>query len=212
MHVRSAPLSLALVAIVALASSCRQPRVASYRVPHEQPDPLPPILTGAAPSGAAPGGAMAGTAVPTAEGPGLTWTAPADWKERPPTAMRKGSYAVPGDKGAEADFSITAFPGDVGGELANFNRWRGQLGLDPLDQPQVDPLIARLNQNGLSFAVAEFVNRKEEKPRRIIGAIVPYAGATWFFKLIGPEELVAREKPEFFALLQTVKPAVAPTP
>ena len=30
---------------------------------------------------------------------------------------------------------------------------------------------------------------------RMLGAIVPRAGETWFFKLTGPDALVAREKP-----------------
>ena len=42
--------------------------------------------------------------------------------------------------------------------------------------------------------------------KRILGAMVPYAGATWFFKLIGPEALVAKEKATFMAFLDTVKP------
>lgn len=67
--------------------------------------------------------------------------------------------------------------------------------------------MTRLDQNDLHFAVAEFVNHKGAKPTRIVGALVPYAGATWFFKLMGPEALVAREKPAFFAFLHSVKPA-----
>jgi len=64
---------------------------------------------------------MASTPVTTASGPGLTWTAPAHWKAKPGSAMRKGSYAIAGD-GGEADLAITAFPGDVGGDLAAISR------------------------------------------------------------------------------------------
>jgi hypothetical protein len=202
---------LNLVAAV-LLFGCRDAKVASYRVPAEKPEPLPPILTGAvdsAASASAPAGAsssMANTAVPTATGESLTWTAPETWKAKPASAMRKGSYAVTGD-GGEADLSITAFPGDVGGELANFNRWRNQLELPPLNENEMAEVVTRLDQNELHLAVVEFVNHKGAKPQRIVGALVPYAGATWFFKLMGPEALVAREKPTFFAFLQTVKPA-----
>lgn len=205
MHFRFAPW---LAATVALLASCRDAKIAAYRVPSEKPDPLPPVLTGgaaAAPASPASDGGMAGANVRTAEGPALTWTAPEHWKAKPASAMRKGSYRVPGE-GIEADCSVTAFPGDVGGELANFNRWRNQLGLPPLPQADMDAVIARLEQNGLKFAVVEFVNRGADQPQRLVGALVPHEGATWFFKLVGPEELVAREKPAFFAFLQTVKP------
>ena len=52
------------------------------------------------------------------------------------SAMRRGSYSITDDRNNEADLSITAFPGDVGGELANVNRWRGQVGLEPLSEEQ----------------------------------------------------------------------------
>ncbi len=203
--------ALSILALL-LVTGCREAKITSYQVPSEKPEPLPPILTGvvAPPSqGAAAGTTMASTAVPTATGDSLTWTAPEHWKAKPTSAMRKGSYAIPGDSGADADLSITAFPGDVGGEAANFNRWRGQLELPPLNEKELAEVVTHLEQNGLTFSVAEFVNHKGDKPQRIIGALVPYNGATWFFKLMGPEALVAREKPAFFAFLQTVK---APTP
>src|SRR5262249_22321427 len=111
-------LALALLACSLLLAACRKAEVTAYRVPKEK-EPPPPT---AAP---APDNAMAATAVPTADGPALTWTAPATWKPKAASAMRKGSYAVPGDGGVEADMSITSFGGAVGGELANLNRWRG---------------------------------------------------------------------------------------
>jgi hypothetical protein len=203
--------ALLLVAPLVLLMACRDPKITSYRVPKEKPEALPPILTGQLPSGDASGtgasGDMAASAVPTATGESLSWNAPEHWKTKPASAMRKGSYAVPGENGAEADFSITAFPGDVGGELANVNRWRGQLELSPLKETDLPEATTRLEQNGLNFVVVEFANYRLAKPQRIIGALVPFDGATWFFKLMGPEMLVAREKPTFFAFLQTVKPA-----
>lgn len=199
-----------LVVVAALLPACRDAKIASYRVPKEQPEPLPPILTGempAAPSGAGAGSAMAKTAVPTAAGEGLTWTAPAHWKTKPASAMRKGSYAVVGENGAEADLSITAFPGDVGGELANLNRWRGQLSLPPIAEPDLGSATEHLHVNGLHVTVVDFANTESDKPQRILGALVPFEDATWFFKLMGPDALVAAEKPAFLAFLQTVKPA-----
>lgn len=206
MRLRLAPL---LLASLALLAACRDAKVASYRVPKEQPEPLPPILTGEVPAASGAGAAMASTAVPTAAGTGLTWTAPDHWKPKPASAMRKGSYAVPGTGGADADLSITAFPGDVGGELANINRWRGQLELPPLAEADLAAAVTRLDQNGLSFVVVDFANPQSAKSQRIVGALVPFDGATWFFKLMGPDALVAREKPVFLAFLQTVRPPAA---
>ncbi|MDB6170079.1 MAG: hypothetical protein JWM88_2943 [Verrucomicrobia bacterium] len=198
----------ALLATLALLSGCREEKVSYYRIPKEKPEELPSAPAGG--SAPSPGAAMAGTAVPTASGSDLTWTAPSTWKAKPAGAMRKGSFAIAGDNGAEADLSITAFPGDVGGELANLNRWRGQIQLGALQESELAGATRRLAQNGLTFVIVDFASTSSAKPQRILGAIVPYNGATWFFKLMGPDALVAREKPAFLSFLETVRPPAAP--
>ncbi|HND63170.1 MAG TPA: hypothetical protein PLB90_16950 [Opitutaceae bacterium] len=188
---------LAGTALVLLAG-CRDAKVAHYRVPHENVDEAPP----------APAADMAATAVPTAAGDGLKWTVPGHWRAKPAGAMRKASYAVPGD-GGEGDFSVTAFPGDVGGELANLNRWRSQIHLPPLASADVAQAVTRFDAHGLKFTVAEFANTDGPAAVRVLGAIVPVGDATWFFKLSGPDALVSREKEAFLAFLHTVE---APAP
>ena len=153
---------------------------------------------------------MANTAVATASGPGLAWTAPAHWKNKPGSAMRKGSYAVTAEGiTGEADLSITAFPGDVGGDLANLNRWRGQINLPPITQAQFESATQHLDRNGLHMTVVDIAGTGPDA-KRILGAMVPHEGSTWFFKLLGPDALVAKEKSAFIAFLDTVK-AAAPT-
>ena len=97
------------------------------------------------------------------------------------------------------DLSITAFPGDVGGNLANVNRWRGQLQLPPV--ADLTDIVQPLEANGLNMLIFDAANGGS----RILGAIVPRPGETWFFKLTGPDALVAREKPAFLDFLRTVK-------
>ena len=136
----SVPLMTAVLGLGLLAA-CRDAKVKHYRVERE-PEPALPGGAEAMSGGAAPagGGAMAGTPVATAQGSQLTWTVPGDWKDKPGSAMRKGSYAVPGP-GGEADLAITAFPGDVGGDLANVNRWRGQLALPPIEAGELEAAL-----------------------------------------------------------------------
>ena len=216
-------LALLLLASLTLLTACREAKVTSYRVPKEKPEELPPGMAAAStnagtvptPGSAAPaapsvpGSDMANTAVPTANGSDLSWTAPADWKPKAPGAMRKGSFTVPGAAG-DADLSITAFPGDVGGELANLNRWRGQIQLASLTEGDLAGVTTRLDQNGLTFVVVDFVSPSTNKPARIVGAIVPVNGATWFFKLMGPDATVAAAKPAFFEFLKTIRTPAIP--
>ncbi len=198
---------------VLLLTACGDDDIVAYRVPKSQ-DPAPPATAAAAsphaspvavPGSAADGAKPADTTVATATGAALTWTAPSHWQPKAGSAMRKGSYAIVGDGGATADLAITAFPGDVGGEAANVNRWRGQLGLAPLAEAQLSGAVLRLEANGLKLAVVDVSGSANGAATRLLGAMVPFGGATWFFKLVGPEAVVANERPAFLEFLKTVR-------
>jgi hypothetical protein len=144
---------------------------------------------------------------PTGAGgaPSLHWQPAPEWSARPGSAMRKGSYAVGKGEGA-ADLSVTAFPGDVGGLAANVNRWRGQLGLPPLEGDALAAGITTLESNGLHFTLVDFAGVAAGSRQRILAALTSWQGATWFFKLMGPEGAVEDDKPAFLAFLRTVGP------
>lgn len=223
---RSAFVTLAGLAALALAG-CQKDDIASYRVPKEKeaerkmpndaahagvtpgqgsaPTAAP---TSPAPAAAAPGSnSMASTPVATASGSGLTWKGPSHWQEKPASGMRKGTFTLTGE-GATAELSITAFPGDVGGEVANVNRWRGQVQLAPQSPSEVEAAIQRIDANGLKIGVVDMTGTGSDgKPSRTIGAMVPHGGATWFFKLSGPAPLLEKEKAAFFDYVKTIKPA-----
>ncbi|MGH7996051.1 MAG: hypothetical protein ACREFX_06850, partial [Opitutaceae bacterium] len=175
-------------------------QVVSYRIPKEPDDAASAMPPGAAPM--AGGGPMSGP-VPTASGPGLVWTAPAAWKAYPPQPERKANYRVGSDGAGE--LSITAFPGSVGGELANVNRWRGQAGLPPVADGGLASAVTRIEADGLRITVVD----ADGPDSHLLGAIVPLGDSTWFFKLTGPSALVAREKAAFLDFLKTVQPAVS---
>lgn len=197
------------LAVTLLLAGCGKPDTASYRIPKEKDAELPASMTRPAATTAAPDGPMASTAVPTAGGPGLTWSAPDAWRAKPVGAMRKGSFTVPGEAGTTGDLSITAFPGAVGGELANINRWRGQIALPPIAEGDLAAATFRFTANGLAFTVVDLAGADPANPQRILGGMTPYQDTMWFFKLTGPDALVARAKPAFLDFLQTVK---TPTP
>lgn len=207
---RLATFTLVIIALV--SAGCRDREITSYKAPKEAPPPaqpaaattsgnLPPDHPPIGGSAAAPAGTdMASTAVPTASGSALTWTAPAGWTPKALGSMRKGSFSIKGD-GVEADLSITAFPGATGGLEANLNRWRGQLGLAPASAEEVTKAVEKFEANGLQFIVVDYVGNGS----RLLGAVVPYGGNSWFFKLTGPDALVAGQKAAYLEFLRTVK-------
>ncbi len=197
---RHSRLSL-LLALPLLLGACRDSQVAVYSIPKENDVALPAAATAAPHPGMAGADNMAGTAVAKADGPGLTWTAPSHWQNKGASGVRKATFVV----GEGAELAVTAFPGDVGGELANLNRWRGQLQLAPIAEAELPAAVQRLTVGDLTVGVVDLLGGTTDKPARMLGAFVPAGGATWFFKLIGPDAVVAKEKPAFLALLQTLK-------
>ncbi len=143
-----------------------------------------------------------GGSLKAAEGSLLLWHAPGPWVVKPATSMRKGSYGL-GPDGA-VDLSVTAFPGDVGGPLANVNRWLGQVGLPPVDEASMGDFTSHMQANGLTFFVVDTGSKDAAHPQRIVAGVVFWQGNSWFFKMTGPSELVAKEKPGFLEFLQTV--------
>src|SRR5438477_2240523 len=73
----------------------------------------------------------------TTSAPPIKWTMPEDWTEVPPSSMRYASFSAPADEGGKIDISIVTFPGDGGSDADNVNRWRGQMGLAPVDDNAV---------------------------------------------------------------------------
>ncbi len=214
-----------------LAGACRDPKVAAYQVPKEaasdQPaataaaevtaDAKPSAMAAAASAmpAAMPGGmpgAQSATdphALATAQGNALSWSAPASWEKKNASTMRKATYAI-GAPDSAAELAISAYPGDVGGEVGNVNRWRGQIGLDPLSDAEATAAIVRIEANGLKIGYVDIANPAAGE--RMIGVWVPFEGATWFFKLMGTDAALGREKPGFLEFLKTIKPAAGNTP
>jgi hypothetical protein len=196
------PRLLLLCAAAALLASCRDESISTYRVPKDAPSPVVPAPATAATSD-------------------ITWILPAGWTTQPdPSGMRKGSFLVSGADGAKADsvggakadMSVTAFPGDVGGDLANVNRWRGQVGLAPIDDAALAQAVQTIDAPAGKFSFIELSGTASgaQKPERLLGAWLQQPDRRWFFKLKGDDALVTAQHDAFFAFLKSVSFAAAP--
>jgi hypothetical protein len=123
------------------------------------------------------------------------WKIPAGWKTQPPGQMVLAAYQAAKD-GATADITVTAFPGDVGGLLANVNRWRGQVGLAPLQAGDLAKEVKTIElASGAKASVVDVsgTNPRSGKAARLYGLIVPRGDKTWFYKMLGASDVVAAE-------------------
>ena len=135
----------------------------------------------------------------------LTWTAPAHWKTKTASAMRRASFGVPMADGTEADLSISVLGGAAGGLPANVNRWRAQLGLPELGAADVARGAETILAGGITFTLFDLAGKVNSAEVRMLSAVAEFEGQTWFFKLMGHDHCVGVEKPAFVAFLRSVK-------
>lgn len=147
----------------------------------------------------------AGGGAPAASTSGIefTWALPEGWQELDPSSLRNANFRVAGDPNSEC--YLTLLPGGAGGVVANVNRWRGQLGLEPLSEQQIQALPRKILLRG----EAVFVDMQgdfrgmgtEAKPDyRMAGLILEAPSATVFLKMVGPSAVVGGEIQSFLDL------------
>jgi len=142
-----------------------------------------------------------------------TWTVPADWKEGQLAQFLVAKFII-GNGDATAAVNVSSLAGDGGGELANLNRWRGQLGLEPMtteiSPPRIGPPGASVQATGVLTVDYTGTDARTGKPARLVGSIVPQNGQTWFYKLMGDPAVVDAQKEAFIQFVQSAKYPVAP--
>jgi hypothetical protein len=135
------------------------------------------------------------------------WQAPEHWNSAPLTPMLLARFFVSDDH-SQAEITVSSFPGDVGGILANVNRWRSQIGLQPIDQATLRQVTSPIELHGEYVTLVDMTNDQPAEPRepqRVLVVIVPREGHTWFYKIQGKPSLVAQEKETFIQFVQSVR-------
>lgn len=189
-----------LTAASFLLTGCDQAEIKVYEVPKTevdmvQPDmtpPFAPFAGNASADSSLPPTTMAEQQLPASslnQDDDLTWDVPKHWQPGRASNMRKGSYQT-----GALDIAVTSFPGDVGGEAANVNRWRQQLGLPTLPDNEVAATVSdETSVSGLPLRVVELQNNGQAT----LAASLFYEGNSWFFKLTGPADQVEAERAAF---------------
>ena len=182
-------LGLSFVALLAL-TACDQAAVKSYTIPKEQP-----VVT-SEPAEPNPMRPLPGMAEQAAAAGELQYTVPAGWRELPASGIRKATLQI-----EDAELSVLVFPGDVGGELANINRWRKQIGLAAVEESALATITRALTISQHPASYVDLIGPEKS----IKGAILPFHGRTWFFKLLGPSDSVQANEAGLLEFLDSVQ-------
>jgi hypothetical protein len=165
----------------------------------------------------AAGPTMAGmTALPgmtefVAATPTPQWSPPAGWIAQPPNPVRKGTWLAPGPAGAaNAEVTVNVFAGQLGGLLANVNRWCGQVGLSP-DLTE-DHLGDDAHDLTIGGRAGELISLDGSGGQSLEGAFVFLPDRVWSFRMIGPTATIAAQRANFRAFLDSVQWQDTPAP
>jgi hypothetical protein len=205
-------LALGLAATTLLACTRDEPR--HYATPKES-TPMGAALPAAPPSapaspstpGATPGAMPAamppGLPAPEAPPPGagVAWALPKGWTQERGSGMRFATVRT-----AEGlEISVVTLGGAAGGELANVNRWRGQLGLPPADEASLAKERLAVTSAAGVVGVFDLVGAGAPASRMIAGILAVPDANTWFFKLTGDAKALEGAKPGFVRFLESLR-------
>lgn len=136
-------------------------------------------------------------AAPGAENRGVKWTLPGGWTEAPnPSAMRLATL-----KAGDAEVVASRLNSQGWGNLIdNINRWRGQIGLEPVDDPAKQPATTE-DLNGAKWTTYDLAGPQ----KRMIVKYVTVGDSVLFFRLTGAPQAVETQKAAFDEFVKSIK-------
>lgn len=162
---------------------------------------VPPPPPSTAPAASALPESVLSQSAPTES---FKYDTPAGWNKEGPKPMREVSFTIP-DGDRKTEVIVTRLPEGAGDFVMNVNRWRRQVGLPEVQS--ADPKDAQPITIGAETGrLYDFLGPESANPRlRQIVAILNKSGHDWFFKIIGPADLVQSEQPSFTKFLSSVR-------
>ncbi|NBB96459.1 MAG: hypothetical protein GVY16_12075, partial [Planctomycetes bacterium] len=163
---------------------------------------------------------------PAASAESLTWTLPEGWSEQPDDSPMRHATLFSGDPDAADTLTVTVsrFAGQIGGLAANVNRWRRQVGLEPVDAEQVMADVRPIEDSAVPCLMIDLTGEgggsampgmpappnAGDGPTRLIVAWFSDGTHHWFFKTTAPPEVMEQHAAAFAQLIASVRPT--PTP
>ena len=187
-------------ALLLALAGCGRDDVSHYRVPKQADSPAGEAAPGARHAGH---GRLGACRPRTSPPPGsLQWALPKGWTDSRAGGMRYATLkpTAPG----KIDVSVTVFPGPAGGEIANVNRWRNQIGLPPVDEATLAKDRKALKSPAGSVAIFDYTSDGQTKTR-LVAAILFAGGNSWFVKMVGDAGPVAASRADFIRLLESLR-------
>jgi hypothetical protein len=136
------------------------------------------------------------TTAPGLGKPKLNFTTPTGWQPIPASGMRAAAFRA-GEGSDAVEVTVIPLSGAAGGLTANVNRWRGEVGLPESPPAQIQAEAKELTVDGQKAVYVDLLGPDGSNRQRTLGVILIKDDTTWFIKLRGPAEAVARQQAAF---------------
>ncbi len=155
---------------------------------------MPPGMGRPSPREATPATERPATDAKPGESP---FNKPAEWTEVPPKQFQLARFTV-GEGEQLAEIAVSRAGGD---RAANINRWRGQVGLEPLSSEELGNTSQPFEVGSKKGELVEII----AADKTILGVMIPDEGQTWFIKLTGSAATAVKERSRFEAFAKSLK-------
>lgn len=125
---------------------------------------------------------------------------PEEWRSAAADEFSAAAFAA-GPDDRPVRITVTQMPAAMG-LAVQLNRWRGQIGLEKLDDADLENEITPLSMGPVEAAFVSFNGPGGES---IAGAVAVNAGQMWFFKMRGADETVKEELARLKEFCQSVR-------
>lgn len=136
-----------------------------------------------------------------------SFQAPTGWTETPGSNdMRVTSFRV-GTGADSAEVIVSRIrQGQAGSLVSNFNRWRGQVGLDPI-ATESDGNMQYGNVAGQPGMFVTYTGPAAAgaSPKQVNVAMTIVGGDDWFIKMLGPQTVVTAQQETFRTFVNSLK-------
>jgi hypothetical protein len=147
------------------------------------------------------------TSPTTSSSPKFSYKAPSGWSpgelevSRGGISIRRDAVFEVKDGDNRVEITVTKLPAAAGATLPNVNRWRGQIGLNPISSEQFEKEKKQLEIAGQPADYVQF----SESGQSILGVIAERDGLAWFIKLQGHAGLADRERQNFEDFARSIR-------
>ncbi|MHC5011327.1 MAG: hypothetical protein ACYTG6_10305 [Planctomycetota bacterium] len=138
----------------------------------------------------------------------LRWTAPEGWVRQPDRMMREVTFVPEGATGTEC--YVTILGGAAGGAVANIDRWRQQIGLEPMGEGEFEALPRMSVLGGQAVWVAlrghyRGMGDQDQEEAMLLGFVRERGEDTVFVKMTGPAAEVEPQQSAFEAFCASLR-------